>query len=50
LRAPAFVLRLALGEQADLLLHGRIAVPAVATKLGFSFRYPTLDGALRACL
>ncbi|MEP7060162.1 MAG: TIGR01777 family oxidoreductase, partial [Actinomycetota bacterium] len=50
LRAPAFALRLALGEQADLLLHGRVAVPEVATKLGFSFLYPTLDGALRACL
>ncbi len=47
---PAFVLRLAMGERADLLLHGRVAVPEVATRLGVTFRYPTLADALRACL
>jgi uncharacterized protein (TIGR01777 family) len=44
LPAPAPVLRLALGEQADLLLHGQLAR---STKLDASaFRYPTLGAAL----
>jgi uncharacterized protein (TIGR01777 family) len=41
---PAFVLRLALGEQADLLLHGQ---RAVSRRLdGFDFRYEELRPAL----
>jgi uncharacterized protein (TIGR01777 family) len=49
LPAPAFALRLVLGEMADaLLLSGQRAVPAKAERLGFSFRYPRLDEALRA--
>ena len=47
--APAFALRLALGEMADaLLLSGQRAVPAKAEHLGFRFRYPLLDEALGA--
>ncbi len=47
--APAFALRLMLGEMADaLLLSGQRAVPAKAQRLGFTFRYPELSGALRA--
>ena len=46
LPAPEFALRLALGEQADLLLHGRRAVPAKAQAAGYQFRYPTLAPAL----
>jgi uncharacterized protein (TIGR01777 family) len=46
-RAPAFALRLVLGEMADaLLLTGQRAVPMKATRHGFAFRYPTLDAAL----
>lgn len=48
LPAPAFALRLLLGEQADLLLHGRVAVPARAQAAGFTFRYPQLGEALTA--
>jgi len=47
-RTPAFVLRLALGEMADVLLTGQRVVPGVATALGFHWRYPDLRGALRA--
>jgi uncharacterized protein (TIGR01777 family) len=52
LPAPAFALRLLLGaERADaLLLTGQRAVPALATRLGFAFRHPGLDGALAALL
>jgi uncharacterized protein (TIGR01777 family) len=47
--APAFALRLLLGEMADaLLLSGQRAVPARASRLGFSFSFPALDQALRA--
>jgi len=47
--APAFALRLLLGEMADaLLLSGQRAVPAKAQALGFSFKYAKLDDALAA--
>jgi len=47
--APAFALRLGLGEMADaLLLSGQRAVPAKAERLGFRFRYPDIDGAFAA--
>jgi uncharacterized protein (TIGR01777 family) len=47
--APAFAMRAALGEMADaLLLTGARVIPARAQGLGFQFRYPTLEGALRA--
>jgi uncharacterized protein len=49
LPTPALPLRLALGEMADaLLLTGQRVLPARAQSLGFSFRYPQLDAALRA--
>lgn len=48
-RAPAFALRLAMGEMADaLLLTGQRVMPARALDLGFTFSYETLDPALRA--
>ncbi len=47
--APAFALRLLLGEMADaLLLSGQNAVPAKATRGGFQFRYEHVDEALGA--
>ena len=48
--APAAALRLMLGtEMADaLLLTGRRVVPAKALANGFTFRYPDIEGALRA--
>lgn len=45
---PAFLLKLALGEMAEMLLTGQRAVPAAAEKLGFKFRYPELGEALEA--
>jgi uncharacterized protein (TIGR01777 family) len=48
MRAPAFALRAALGEMAEaLLLGGQRVVPANALRLGFEFRYPLLEPALR---
>ncbi len=47
--APAFALKLLLGEMAEgLLLSGQNAVPAKAERAGFSFRYPDVNDALRA--
>jgi uncharacterized protein (TIGR01777 family) len=51
LPAPAFVLRLALGEMADeALLSSAHVVPKRLLDAGFSFRYPTIDEALHEAL
>jgi uncharacterized protein (TIGR01777 family) len=51
LPAPAFALRLALGEMADaMLLASQRVVPQRALHLGFTFRYTEIGAALRACL
>jgi uncharacterized protein (TIGR01777 family) len=50
LRAPAWALRLALGEGADALLEGQRVVPRVLTREGFEFRYPDLNLALAAAI
>jgi uncharacterized protein (TIGR01777 family) len=48
--APAFALKTVLGEQADLVLHGRKAVPQRALALGYEYKYPDLPGALAQAL
>ncbi len=50
LPAPAWALRLALGEKATLVLEGQHALPIRLQQAGFTFRYPTLDEALQALL
>jgi len=45
---PAFALRLALGEMADIILDGRRAVPYRLLKAGFAFEYETVREALEA--
>jgi len=51
LPAPAFALRLLLGEMADeMVLSGQRVLPAQATAQGFTFRFPSLDEALRDLL
>ena len=44
--APAWLVRLALGEQSVLVLGSRRVAPARAVGLGHTFRYPTIDSAL----
>ncbi|MBL0530387.1 TIGR01777 family oxidoreductase [Aeromonas caviae] len=46
LRVPAGVLRLLMGESADLLLTGQHVVPARLQQAGFHFTYPELPQAL----
>lgn len=46
---PAFVLRIVVGEMADVaLVQGQCAVPARAVAAGFRFAHPELDEALRS--
>jgi len=47
LPVPGVVMRAAFGEVADLLLTGQRGVPQRLTDLGFQFRFPELEGALR---
>ena len=46
LPAPAFALKLVLGEMSTLVLDGQKVVPARLQELGFRFTYPELDAAL----
>jgi uncharacterized protein (TIGR01777 family) len=50
LRVPAFVLRVALGEMAQLLVDGQRVVPTRATTLGFNFRHRRIRDALKSLL
>jgi uncharacterized protein (TIGR01777 family) len=45
---PGFVIERFLGDGATIVLHGQRVAPARLLEHGFDFRYPTLDGALRA--
>ena len=47
---PGFALKLVLGDMANMLLTGQRVMPAAAQKLGFQFRYPTLEEALQASI
>jgi uncharacterized protein (TIGR01777 family) len=47
---PAFVLRLVLGEMAQLVLKGRRVASDKIEKTGFQFKYTDLEKALRNCL
>jgi len=46
--APAFVLKMGLGEMADMLLTGQRVLPAAAEELGFRFAHRELEPALRS--
>jgi len=48
--APAIILRLLLGEMADVLLTGQCVVPGAALRAGYTFRFPALLPALEACV
>jgi len=49
-KVPGFVLRAAAGEFGNVLLTGQQAVPRKLMDMGFRFKYPELDDALRASL
>jgi uncharacterized protein len=47
---PSFALKALYGDMAEIVLTGQRAVPARALALGFPFRHPELDEALRSAL
>jgi hypothetical protein len=49
-RVPALALRLSLGEMSTVVLDGQRAVPSGLRDLGFAFRFPELEMALRDLL
>lgn len=50
LRVPKVVLRIGLGTMAELATHGQRVIPVRAKELGYEFRYPLLEPALRAAI
>jgi len=46
LPVPPFMLKLRLGEVADILTTGQRVIPAKALALGYQFKFPDIDGAL----
>jgi uncharacterized protein len=49
-RVPRLALRLAMGEMAELATHGQRVIPTRAKALGYEYRYPMLEPALREAL
>lgn len=45
---PEFVLKMGLGELGSLMTTGQKVAPVIAQRGGYRFRYPFLEGALRA--
>jgi uncharacterized protein (TIGR01777 family) len=43
---PGFMLRLGLGEVADVIVEGQRVLPRKALRLGYTFRHPSIDAAL----
>jgi uncharacterized protein len=48
--APAPMLRLVFGEMSEILLASQRAAPVRTLELGYQFKYPDLDAALKAAL
>jgi hypothetical protein len=45
--APAFMVKIALGEFAEVVLGGQKVIPEKLLAAGFEFEYPTIEAALR---
>lgn len=50
LPVPPFALKLLMGQVAEVLTKGQHVVPQKAEQLGYQFKYPTAEGALRQLL
>jgi hypothetical protein len=50
LPAPAFMLKLVLGEFGSVVLESQRAIPKALLELGFKFRFPEINGALQDLL
>ena len=49
-RIPGFILRILMGESADLILYGQNVIPKKLLSNDFKFEYPTLEIALKQLL
>ncbi|ASP47501.1 TIGR01777 family oxidoreductase [Cognaticolwellia beringensis] len=49
-RVPGFILRILMGESADLILYGQNVIPKKLLSNNFKFQYPTLEIALKQLL
>jgi hypothetical protein len=47
LRVPGFVLKIVLGEMADMLLNGQRVIPKKILDAGFEFQFPILKEAIK---
>lgn len=47
---PGFVLKIALGQMSEMLLHGQRAIPQKISDIGFEFKFPDLRSALEDAL
>lgn len=47
---PEFVLKIALGQMSEMLLHGQGAIPQKISDFGFEFKFPDLRSALEDVL
>jgi len=47
LPVPGFAMKLLLGEMADMITTGQRVIPKKARELGYQFKYPTSDRAIR---
>jgi NAD dependent epimerase/dehydratase family enzyme len=47
LAAPAFMLKLAMGELSGVLLGSQRALPSELLKAGYDFAYPSIEAALK---
>jgi hypothetical protein len=50
MKTPRFMLRLALGEVANVITTGQRVLPKRALELGYAFKFPDIDGAIRNVL
>lgn len=50
IKVPAFLLRMAMGERADLVLADNKVIPARLQEEGFEFRYSDVHEAVKVCL
>lgn len=49
-RTPRFMLRVMVGEAADVIATGQRVLPRRARELGYAFKFPDIEGALRDLL
>ncbi len=44
---PEFLLKIAMGQMSEMLVHGQKAVPGIISEAGFEYKFPKLEEALK---